>query len=201
MSTLTFPQLSSAPATFSCSLIPNTQIFESPLNRTLQTLELPGARWVVEMEFNGISAADGRTLKAFMAKLRGMAGRFYYGDYSHKAPAGSAAGTPLVNGASQSGGSLVTDGWDANQANLLLPGDYVGINGELKIITETIASDADGNATLVFEPPMRTSPADNTAVVTQFPKCTFRLQDDEQDLIIIDPERRPTVAIKAVEVF
>lgn len=201
MSTLTFPTLSAAPAVCRFSLVPNTQRFESPLNRTVQTVELPGARWTATLEFRGISHADARTLKAFFAQLRGMAGRFYLGDYSHRTPAGSAAGTPLVNGASQTGSSLITDGWTPSQSNLLLPGDYIGVNGELKIITAACSSDGSGNATLTFEPPLRAAPLDNAPITVAAPKCTMRLLDDEQDQIIIDPERRPTITFEAVEVF
>lgn len=196
-----FPTLDAAPAMITFSLTPNTQIFESPLNRTIQTMELPGARWNVECEFHGLTASDARMLKAWLARLRGMAGRFRYGDYSHRTPSGSAAGTPLVNGANQSGNTIVTDGWAASQPQLLHCGDYIGIGDELKIITQDSASDASGNATLVFEPPLRHSPPDNSAVIINFPKCIFRLADDDQDYISIDPERSPTVALKFAEVI
>ena len=201
MPTLTFPTLSKAPAVCRFSLVPNTQTFESPLNRTVQTIDLPGARWLFALEYRAISLADARLLKAFFAKLRGRAGRFYLGDYTHKAPAGTALGSGMIKGAGQTGNSLITDNWTANQAALLLPGDYVGINGELKLITEVIAADAFGEATLVFEPPMRTSPPDDTVLVVSNPTCTFMLKDDEQDQVVIDPERRPTVAIEGMEVF
>ena len=198
---LTFPTLSKAPTVCRFSLVPNTQTFESPLNRTVQTVDLPGARWSFGLEYRAISLADARILKAFLAQLRGRAGRFYLGDYTHKTPAGTALGSGMVKGANQTGSSLITDNWTPNQAALFLPGDYVGINGELKIITQTIAADALGEATLVFEPPLRTSPVDDTVLVTSNPKCTFMLKDDEQDQIIIDPERRPTLALEGMEVF
>jgi hypothetical protein len=181
--------------------MPNTQAFESPLNRTVQTVELPGARWTFTLEYRSISHTDARILKAFFAQLRGMAGRFYLGDRSHKTPAGTAAGTPVVKGAAQTGATLITDGWTPSQANLLLPGDYIGVNGELKIITATCSSDVSGNATLVFEPPLRYSPADNAAITVSSPVCVMRLADDEQDQIVIDPERRPTVTFEGMEVF
>ena len=198
---LNFPVLSKAPTTCRFSLMPNTQIFESPLNRTVQTLELPGARWTFALEYKGLTLADARALKAFFAQLRGMAGRFYLGDYSHRTPSGTAAGSPMVKGAGQSGSTLITYGWTPNQAALLLPGDYIGVNGELKLVTAVCASDASGNATITFEPPLRTSPPDNAQIVTSAPKCVMRLLDDEQDQIIVDPERRPTVSFEGVEVF
>jgi len=201
MATLTFPTLSVAPSVCRFSLMANTQVFESPLNRTVQTVELPGARWTCTLEYRSVSMADARVLKAFFAQLRGMAGRFYLGDYSHRTPAGTAAGTPVVKGANQTGTSLITDGWTVSQSNLLQPGDYIGVNGELKIITAACSSDVDGNATLTFEPPLRAAPLDDAPITVTAPTCTMRLIDDEQDQIVIDPERRPTITFECVEVF
>jgi len=201
MNILNFPSLYTAPNTCTFSLVANTQIFESPLNRTIQTVELPGARWVVKVGWNGLTKADARQVKAWLAKLRGMSGRFYFWDVSHESPSGTALGSPLVKGAGQSGCSLLTDGWDASQSALLLPGDYIGVGGELKIITDTIASDASGNATLVFEPPIRTSPGDNTQIIISQPKCVMRLKSDEEDQISFEPPKPPEFILECVEVF
>ena len=202
MPTLTLPTLTrTAPTVVSFRLLHNTQSFESPLNRTVQTLELPGARWQAVVEWKNLVEADARIFKAFLASLRGAAGRFYLGDLSHGTPAGTALGTPLVKGASQTGTSLVTDGWSAGQTSLLLPGDYFSVNGELKIITAVCTSDGSGNATLSFAPPLRSAPADNAPITVINPVATFRLKDDEQDQIQIDPDRFPSVSFEAVEVF
>ena len=202
MPILSLPTLErSKPTVVSFSLIPNTQKFESPLNRTTQTLELPGARWAAKMEYKNRSEADGRVLKAFLASLRGMSGRFYLSDLSHPTPSGTALGTPLVKGAGQTGTSLNIDGCTINQTAFLKAGDYFGVNGELKIVTATVPTDGSGNATIPFEPPIRTSPADNAVITLTNPVCTMRLVDDNQDQVEFDPERRPTITINCVEVF
>lgn len=201
MPVLSLPSTSAAPAVYRFSLMPNTQVFQSPLNRTVQTLELPGARWTLTLEWRNVSLADARLIKAFLASLRGMAGSFYAYDYTHQTPSGSAAGTPLVKGAGQTGGTLVTDGWTPGQSNLLLPGDYFGVNGELKLITAPCDSNGSGEATLTFEPPLRSAPADNASITLTKPTAVFRLVDDEQDQITVDPNRRPTITIEAVERF
>lgn len=202
MSTQSFPTLTrTAPTVVNFALIPNTQIFTSPINRSTQTLELPGARWRAKMEYRNVLESDARILKAFFAKLRGASGRFYLADMSHKTPAGTALGSGIVKGAAESGSSISTDGWTANQTSLLLPGDYVGIGGELKIITTAISSDGTGNATITFEPPLRSTPADNSAIVVTMPTCIMRLENDEQDQVDIDPERCPSITINCVETF
>jgi len=202
MSVLNFPTLTRSAATITrFSLIANTQTFTSPLNKSVQTSELPGARWKASVTWSNLVEADARAMKAFLARLRGMAGRFYLYDHSHPMPSGTAAGTPLVKGASQTGNTLNTDGWTANQSGLLLPGDYLGVNGQMVMVTEPASADSGGNATITFEAPLRSSPADNLGIVTYQPTCTMMLIDDEQDQIEFDPERRPSVSIQCVEAF
>lgn len=101
---------------------------------------------------------------------------------------GTYTGTPLVNGASQTGASLVTDGWGNSLTTLLNIGDVFtiagvyGVNpqnrqstGQLQqfVVTATAASDGSGNSTISISPSIITSgttqtvtaaPADNAAI-------------------------------------
>ena len=77
---------------------------------------------------------------------------------------GAGGGTPLVNGADQSGTSLVTDGWTAVAAVRMKAGDCFTVAG-LDVLfraTADISSDGSGNATITIEPPIvaGSSPAD-----------------------------------------
>jgi hypothetical protein len=203
MNTQNLPTLSRGNAT-QCTfgLQPNTQTFESPLNKTIQTYELPGARWLFTATWQNLNQLDARAFKAWLAILRGAAGRFYASDLSHKAPSGHATGSGLVYGASQTGNSIVTV-WAGvpNQTGWLLSGDYVGIGGELKIVSASIPITSGNHATIVFEPPMRAVPTDASVIVINNPAATFRLNDDKQDIANIDPDRHPTITIAATEVF
>ena len=100
---------------------------------------------------------------------------------------GAHGGTPLVNGASQTGASLVTDGWTASTA-VLKEGDVItlaGVNavnpqsgestGVLRqfVVTANVTSDGSGNATIAISPSITTgtgfqtvtgSAADNAAI-------------------------------------
>jgi len=102
--------------------------------------------------------------------------------------AGVQGGTPLVNGGSQTGSSLVTDGWTAAAANRLKAGDVFTIagvyavnpqsrqsTGQLRQFTVLADCDSDGsgNATISIAPAIVTSgafqtvsaaPADNAAI-------------------------------------
>ena len=101
---------------------------------------------------------------------------------------GQRGGTPLVNGATQTGASLITDGWTAAAANRLKAGDVFTVANVFRVHPETkvstgvlqqfvvtadAASDGSGNATLSISPSIVTSgatqnvsasPADNAAL-------------------------------------
>ncbi|QDL55299.1 hypothetical protein [Rhodoferax aquaticus] len=165
------------PSLWEWSLQSNTQAFSSPLSGSVQTLEMPGARWRVAFQMNAMSAADSALLRSFLAKLRGQSGRFYLHNMAQPTPRGAAGGTPVVNGAAQTGASLATSGWPAS-STVLKEGDFFAVNGELKMATADALSTAGGLATLTFEPPLRSSPGNGLAITTTKPLATFRLEDD-----------------------
>jgi hypothetical protein len=201
MTILALPNITRVPASIKFSLRPNTASFTSTMNGAMQTTELPGARWYATLNYNNVNGDEVRALKAWVNKLSGMAGRFYLYDFSHPTPSGTAAGTPLVSGASQTGRTLITDGWTANQTALFKSGDYFGVNGQLCVITETIASDGSGNSTLKFEAPLRTSPVDNAVITTVRPTCTMMLTDDKQDSFEFELKTFASVTLECMEMF
>lgn len=101
---------------------------------------------------------------------------------------GPLGGTPLVNGASQTGATLVTDGWTAAAAARLKKGDVFTIAGVYQVnpqsrqstgqlqqfvVTADVSSDGSGNASVPIYPSIVTSggqqtvsasPADNAAL-------------------------------------
>ncbi len=87
---------------------------------------------------------------------------------SGRAPNGAGGGTPLVNGASQTGSALVTDGWSVSITNVVRAGDVIRIAGlsPLYRITADANSNGSGQATLGISPPIPagSSPADNAAI-------------------------------------
>jgi hypothetical protein len=91
---------------------------------------------------------------------------------AQKALLGSGGGTPLVNGAGQSGSSLITDGWTASTA-VLKAGDVITVAGVLQLleVAADVTSDGSGNATLAIDPPIAvaSSPADNAALTINSP--------------------------------
>lgn len=184
MTAITFPTLAKRPSSWSWKLIGNTQSFSSPLTGSTQTLELPGARWWLRFGYEKLRQDDARVFDAFLASMRGMAGRVLIAPIQAEARRGVATGTPVVSGTGQTGRSLVTSGWTPSTALILRVGDYFSVptpsGPELKILTADAASDADGKATLAFEPPLRGSPVNGAAVNISAPVCPMRMLDVDQ---------------------
>ncbi len=179
MATLTMPNTTTI-ATFTFGLVSNTQTFTSPLDKTVQTLELTGARWEFEVDLKPMKRPLAAPWVAFLTQLDGRSGRFFGFDPSATSPAGSGGGdSPLVKGASQTGKSLITDAWTLSQSGLLIPGDFFEVNNELKMVTADVDSDGAGDATIAFTPSLRSSPTDDAPLTLIDPKVTMMLRDDD----------------------
>lgn len=176
MTIATFPAITANNAEFGLQC--NTQTSRSELNGTIQTLSLPGDIWVCNETFTNKFDPDARILRAFLTSLRGEAGRFYKSPPGYKRTS-TASGTPLVKGASQTGLSLITDGW-AVSSTVLLAGEYFQVGNELKMITTDATSNSSGESTLQFTPPLRAVPIDNAAIIVDNPACVMKLKDGNQ---------------------
>lgn len=177
MSVLTFPAV--VPNNSDFGLESNTQQTRSELNGVVQTLALPGDRWTATLTFTNLFDPKARLMRAFITSLRGQAGRFYLPVPGFRR-AGIGTGTPVVKGAGQTGSTIITDGWTINQTGVVAAGDYFNIGTELKMATADANSDGSGNATISFTPPLRVSPADNSAIVVTNPKVIMCLADGKQ---------------------
>ncbi len=169
-----------------------SQVFESPLSGAVQTLELPGALWFASFELPPMTRDQAADWQAFLVALGGRAGRFRAFDPDARAPRGAYASgqdAPVVAGAGQTGAQLATAGWRANVSGLLLPGDYLEVGGELKMVTAQVDSDATGAATIAFAPALRTSPADAAPLTLVDPGATMRLASDEDAVWAFDLNR------------
>jgi len=175
---ITFPTLTAtAPARMRWGQVSNTQVSVSPLNGTIQTQELPGARWQISVDYPPLTDADAALMRAFLVQMRGQASRVDLWPFDRETPRGTAAGTPLVNGASQTGASLITDGWTAGAT--LLAGDFFAVGTQLFMVAADATASGGGAMTITVEPPIRTSPADNAALTTSKAKARFMLANPE----------------------
>lgn len=152
---------------------------DSPFTFAQQIVSHPGQRWEAEVSLPPMNRADAEEWIAFLFSLKGTIGTFLMGDPAAATPRGSAGGTPLVNGASQTGSALVLDGATVSQTGWLKAGDYIQLgSGSTTTLHKVLAdanSDGSGNVTLDIWPDLRSSPADNAAVTVSGTLGRWRL--------------------------
>lgn len=177
----------------------NTRAFTSPFNQATQTLELTGARWAATYTTPMLTRAQRAELQAFLIKLRGRANTFYAYDPDGKTPRGVMSGTPLVKGAGQTGNSLNIDGCTNSITGWGKAGDYFTVNGELKMLTADCNTNGSGETTLVFEPSLRSAPADNAVITVSTATCEMMLVDDNQAQWDSDENKLSSITFSGVE--
>lgn len=208
MTVLSMPSLDEmAEATF--GLVAHTISHVSDLDGTGQDVEFPGAKWKLSVVLPPMLEGDAEPWTAFLADLGGKAGRFYAGDPLRRVPRGSAAsspGTPLVDGAAQTGSSLKVKGGPNSVSNWLRKGDYLAVglpsgSRSLHKVTADAATDGTGKVTLAIRPALRESPADGATVILSDPTCIMRLIDDEQAMWRMTPGGVYAISFEAIEAY
>ena len=159
-------------------------VSESPFSLSQQAQDFTGQRWEADIQMPPMRRQKAELWLAFFSKLKGRYGTFLMGDFDGQRAMGTALGTPLVNGAGQTGGSLATKGWTANKTGLLLPGDYImtgsGSTSRLYKCQDQVDSDGSGHATINIWPNLRYSPADSASIYTSGCVTQFRLVSNLQ---------------------
>lgn len=168
--------------------INSVAISQSPFTYKQQVVAHTGQRWEAEITLPPMQRADAEVWVAFLLSLKGMRGTFLMGDPNCATPRGSAsstAGTPVVNGADQTGDSLAIDGLPVSATGYLLAGDYIqlgaGSSATLHKVLTNVDSNASGEATLDIWPSIRTAPADDSTVVVASAVGNFRLSTNQSD--------------------
>jgi hypothetical protein len=182
---LTFPtQTGVAAVEFTATDV--VSISQSPFTFSQQVVRHAGARWSATISIPPVKRSDSEYWNSFLLRLRGQFGTFLLGDPNGATPRGSAAsaaGTPVVNGASQTGNELAIDGLPASATGYLKAGDYIQLGSastsRLYKVLEDVDSNGSGEATLNLWPDLRSSPADGAAVVVSNAKGVFRLSNNE----------------------
>jgi hypothetical protein len=147
----------------------NTALFTSPLIASAQTLDRGGQKWSMQLTFTNLRTDNRAELLGIIVALRGRANRLRINVHDNP-KRGLYGGTPLVDGASQTGSSINVKGCSNNITGWIKRGDYfsVIVNGdhELKMCTEDASSNGTGLITgLKFEPRLRAAPL-NDAIIT-----------------------------------
>lgn len=158
-------------------------ITQSPFSKKQEVFRWGGQAWVGSVTLPPMERAAAEAWTTFLAKCDGMWGTFLIGDPNGATPRGSGLGTPLVDGASQTGLTLNTKGWTPNETGVLLEGDYLslgtGTATRLHKVLGDVNADGSGLATLDIWPRLRESPADSDVITITSAKGTFRLSSNQ----------------------
>lgn len=167
-----------------------------------QVYDFGGEAWGIEGSMPLMEKSTADAYMSFILKLKGRRGTFLFPlPTTISSASGAWGGTPLVDGGSQTGNTLDIKGLPINTTGVAKDGDYInlgtGSNTRLYRVLEDADSDGSGNATITIWPALRTSPADNDAVIYQNVKVLLRLNDDVP--IDIDVNKHYFIAFKAME--
>jgi hypothetical protein len=151
----------------------------SPFSARQQVYKYNSQFWEADITLPRMKREDAEYWITFLMKLNGAYGTFLLGDPAASTARGVATGSPVVNGASQTGYELITDGWTADTTGIMKAGDYIqlgsGETARLYKVLDDVDSDGSGNATLTIWPNLRSSPDDDATITVSNPKGVFRL--------------------------
>lgn len=158
-------------------------VSESPFSYSQQVQRHTGERWEADVQLPPMRQAVAETWVAWLLSLGGRYGTFNMGDPAHLTYRGAGGGTPLVNGASQTGGTLAVDGCPTTTTGWLLPGDVIqlgsGSTARLHKVLTRADTNGSGEVTLDIWPRLRSSPANNAAVTITGCLGLWRLASNE----------------------
>lgn len=181
MTTETFPTLSRAPTELpEWALVSNTFAHTSPYTRSVRTVGMVGSCWAFNAIWRNRAFADRAIFEAFLAKLNGVAGRFYFSHPFYAVPRGTARGTGTVSAATQFATTVTLNGLAAGAT--ILAGDFIEITTALLIRATSNGTATGGGviSNLPIAPMLRVAVTGGTAFTLVAPKAQFRLNEDRQ---------------------
>ena len=162
----------------------------SPFTFSGQAFAYAGQMWQADITLPAMKRSDAEQWVSWLISLRGQYGTFLLGDFVGGTARGVATGTPVVNGAGQSGGTLNVTGATVSTTGWLKAGDYIqlGSAGSSKLhkVLQDANSDASGNVSLDIWPHLRSSPSNSATVVVSNAKGIFRLASNETAWTVSD---------------
>ena len=189
------------PSAMTFGLRTNSLDFASQLSGVVQSVAMPGSRWIATLQWAFLRRAEADRIQSLLVQMRGRTNRLVLWNVARPTVLGVGGGSPLVNGAGQTGSTINIDGLPASTSGIYIAGDFLGIGGELKMVTATVNSNGSGQASVSFEPPLRAAPADNSAIVTTQPTAKFMLMNNEVSWQHSNPMSVGAFEMQLAEVF
>lgn len=160
----------------------NVMMSISPLNGAMQTIEVPGSRWVTSLTYSAAQSADLRAeIEAFWARVRGQVHRVSLWHFRRPEPRGTIRGASPTLGSNLALGATSCAFNGLSNGQTLLPGDLFGIGGQLLMCTNQTAVTAVGSAMsgIQFSPPLRADASAGAPVQLVRPSANFILTEPE----------------------
>jgi len=162
-----------------------TAMTMSPFTYKQQIHNHAGQRWEAEVQLPPMRYDKAEEWIAWLLSLNGRAGTFLMGDPNRCTARGALGGTPLVNGAGQTGSSISIDGCSSNVTGWMKAGDYIQLGSASTATLHKVLQDADtngnGEVTLDIWPNIISAPTNNASVITSNTVGRWRLNSGQQD--------------------
>lgn len=159
----------------------NTAVLQSALTSGVQVIARPGGRWLLSLTWENVYGDKYRELIAMLTLLNGAEHTMNFAPsvWNHTVR-GDWGGTPVVDGAGQTGKTLAVRGADISTTDWVKAGDIfriaIGSNYYLHMATTDGDSDGSGDVSFSIWPEWRESPNDGD-FVTVNEAGHFRLID------------------------
>lgn len=160
------------PERFEIELRTNCLISASPHTGAVRTYEIPGARWLLRLEYGRVPTALQAEREALFAALGGQANRLTLWHLARPAPRGTLRGSPTLAAAAAVGDGTLSI--TAAAGETLLRGDMVRAGAQLFQVTED-AAEAAGVLVATVRPRVRAAVASGAAVLWDRPSTNFVL--------------------------
>ena len=180
-------------------LIGAVAVTTSPFTGQQQVQDWGGEWWQYGVECAVALDAEGRALSAFFAALGGPRQAFLFTETSVSQTVG---GTPVVNGAGQTGNTLNVSGLTPSVASFRA-GDFFSLGTDdttrLYQVTANVTADGSGNAAVLIVPKLRSSPANAAALEVVAPQVALRLTSPVPAAVgLVDDYRFSFSAVEAI---
>lgn len=153
----------------------------SPFSAEQQLYVHAGQWWEADIKLPPMARDDAEDVLGALLSLRGKEGSFLLAA-PNTAWRGAGGGTPLVDGAAQTGLTLAVKGGPLSTANWAKAGDWIqlgsGSSTRLHKVLAAANTDGAGKATLDIWPRLRSSPADSAAITVANCKGLFQLSSN-----------------------
>lgn len=186
------------PAHFEIALRSNVLISASQFTGSIQTVEVPGARWVIAMQLDPAEWSDQAVREGILSQIAGQANRVALWHMARPTPQGTMAGSPTLSATAAAGATSLSIATTAGAT--LLAGDMGKVGSQLVQVVEPATADGSGAMTANIRPALRAQVASGSAFVWNRPTGLFLLTQQEVR-VPYQPSWGGEISLEFVEVF